>query len=95
MSIMEEIYRGKVYPSEQIVPPKNSEYWKMQRRADDLLEEMESKFSRDDYAKVKELYDNLSESQSIMCLESYRCGFSMGLLLMKEAIENPYLAKGE
>lgn len=93
MSIMEAIYRGEVYPSEQVVPPKGSEYWKLQRETGTLLEELEGKLGEEDYAKVKELCDYHSDSQDIMCMEFYRLGFSMGMLLMKEAVENPYLHK--
>ncbi len=95
MSIMEEIYNGKVYPSEQVVPEKGGEYWKMHQRADKLLSEFENQLSKEEYAKLNEICDCMIDCQDIMCLEFYRLGFSMGLLLMKEAEENPYLPKEE
>lgn len=33
------------------------------------------------------------DTQDIMCMEFFRLGLSMGLLLMKEAVDNPYLRR--
>ena len=93
MSIMEDIYRGKINPSAQIVPEKESDYWKTSRRASQLLTELERNISGEAYEKVNELCDCLSDCQDDMCLEFYKMGFSMGLFLMKDAVENPYLPK--
>lgn len=54
MSIM-DIYRGKINPSAQIVPEKESEYWKTSRRASRLLNELERNISGEAYEKVNEL----------------------------------------
>ena len=93
MSIMEEIYNGKMYPSEQVVPEKGGEYWKANKRVSQLLDELKDELNEENYAKMNEVCNCLSDCQDIMCLEFYRLGFSMGLLLMKEAEENPYLTR--
>lgn len=92
MSIMEELYNGKLYPSEQ-VSPKDDNYREANRRLDQLSSEMEERLSKEDYAKLDEICDCMVDTQDIMCMEFFRLGLSMGLLLMKEAVDNPYLPK--
>jgi len=94
MSIMEEIYYGRVFPAEQIVP-KNDKYWSEHRKADKRIEELKGELSKEDYTKLEEICNSLTECQGIICIESYRYGFAMGLLLMREAAENPYMQKDE
>jgi len=92
MSIIDNIYDGKLYPSEQVVS-KNPRYIEADNAVNKLMIECEEKLSKEDYARLDEICDRMADCQDIMAREFFKLGFSMGLLMMKEAIENPYLPK--
>lgn len=94
MSIMEELYNGKIYPSEQVLPADKG-YREANRKVDQLISKLEGNLSKEDYAKMDKICDCLTDTQDIMCMEFFRLGLSMGLLLMKEAVDNPYLSKNK
>ncbi len=83
-SIIEKIYYGRMFPSEQIVP-RCDEYRDENRKVAKLMSELSKKLDADDREKLEALYDSMMITQSIMCLETYKAGFSSGLVLMKEA----------
>ncbi|MCD7717233.1 MAG: hypothetical protein LUG56_08310 [Lachnospiraceae bacterium] len=90
MSIMNSLFDGKIYPGEQIVPA-NPEYDKTNREIDALMKKLEERLDKEEYDMVEELCDLLSVSEDIQNKEIFRYGMSMGLRLMREAYESPWL----
>lgn len=56
MSIMEELYNGKIYPSEQVLPADKG-YREANRKVDQLISELEENLSKEDYAKIDKICD--------------------------------------
>ncbi|MCD7762632.1 MAG: hypothetical protein LUI14_05440 [Lachnospiraceae bacterium] len=90
MSVMDSLFDGKIYPGEQIVPD-NPEYDKTNREIDALMKRLEETLEKKEYDMVEELCDLLSVSEDIQNKEIFRYGMSMGMRLMREAYESPFL----
>ncbi|MCC8044408.1 MAG: hypothetical protein LIP12_02775 [Clostridiales bacterium] len=90
MSIMDSLFDGKIYPAEQAVSS-DPNYEKTSREIEILMEKLEEKLTKEDYDLVEKVCDLLSITQDIQNKEMFRYGFSLGLRLMREAEELPYL----
>ncbi len=90
MSIMDAIFDGKVYPGEQVVST-DPEYAQTNREIDALMKKLEEKLGREEYDMVEEVCDLLAVSQDIQNKAVFRYGLSLGLRLMKEASDFPFL----
>lgn len=90
---MQKIFDGMVYPAEQVVP-KDPEYWAAYKKTGELMMELEKKLEPEDYGKVEEMVSTDAIAQDHMNKAMFECGFSMGLLLIKEASTSPYIPKG-
>ncbi|MCD7818302.1 MAG: hypothetical protein LUH07_04535 [Lachnospiraceae bacterium] len=90
MSIIDSLFDGEIYPGEQIVSG-DPEYVKTNREMDALMRKLEEKLSKEEYDMVEKVCDLLSVSQDIQNKEFFRYGLSMGLRLMREAYDSPYL----
>ncbi|MCD7883511.1 MAG: hypothetical protein LUI87_07380 [Lachnospiraceae bacterium] len=90
MSIMNLLYDGKIYPAEQAVSS-DPNYVKTNREIEILMEKLEEKLDKEDYDLVEKVCDLLSVTQDIQNKEVFRYGLSLGLQLMWEAGELPYL----
>ncbi|MCC8136948.1 MAG: hypothetical protein LIO76_02600 [Clostridiales bacterium] len=93
MSIMDALFDGKIYPGEQIVPA-GPEYEQTNQEIDALMKKLEERLGREEYDMVEQLCDLLSVSEDLQNKEIFGYGMSMGLRLMREAYESPYL-RGE
>ena len=82
-SILEELYDGKVFPDEQIVP-KDHNYGPLNEKVSELLEEWKKKLSEDDYYQLESLFELSSELSSMEASESFVYGFKLGALIMVE-----------
>ena len=82
--ILEAMYRGEFYPSETVVP-KSLEYRKANEACGKLMEELARRLGKEDYAVVKEFNEQKSIAQCEENEESFKYGFSVGLLLQQEA----------
>ncbi|MCC8104674.1 MAG: hypothetical protein LIO99_01405 [Clostridiales bacterium] len=90
MSIMDSLFDGRIYPGEQVVP-NNPEYDKTNREIDILMKKLEERLGKEEYDMVEELCDLLSVSEDIQNKEIFAYAMSMGLRLMREAYDSPYL----
>lgn len=90
--ILEAIYNGEMYPAEMVVP-KSKEYSDTRKAVAELMNELESKLSKEDYAKVNELHDTIYTANGIEMMEQFKFGVALGVLLMKEINELPYFRK--
>lgn len=87
--ILEALYNGELYPSEQIVPD-SKEYVEASRNADKLLEHFEKTLDESEYALLEKMWSYRTDYESIAGEEHYRYGFALGVLLMTEVYGSRY-----
>lgn len=87
--ILEAIYNGELFAAEMVVP-KSTEYSNARKAVAELMKELEAKLGKEDYTKVKELYDTMYTASGIEMMEQFKFGVAVGVLLMKEINELPY-----
>ena len=83
--ILEAIYNGDFYPSETVVP-KSEKYRNALRACEKIMDQLAQRLT-EDYDLVETLLDQSSIAQ---CEESechFKVGFSAGLLVQQEAVE--------
>ncbi|MCD7818376.1 MAG: hypothetical protein LUH07_04930 [Lachnospiraceae bacterium] len=85
-SIMEDIYNGKIYPGEQIVPA-NAEYRTATKKVSTLMYTLEEKLDKNLYEMIEELMNLNAEINDYQQLVFFQYGLSMGLELSREADE--------
>lgn len=90
MSIINDLYDGKIYPAEQIVP-KDPKYTKNNREIDAIMMKLQECLDKSQYAMVEEVCDLLTDSQDIHDKEIFRYALSLGLQIMQEAYKIPFL----
>ena len=84
--ILEAIYSGDFYPSETVVP-KSEKYRNALRTCEKIMDQLAQRLTKEDYDLVETLLDQSSIAQ---CEESechFKVGFSAGLLVQQEAME--------
>ena len=90
--ILEALFNGEIYPAEQIIP-QSDEYKAECKAVSKLMDELKSTLDGDQYTRIEELHRHMSTTQCMESREQFRYGLSMGLLMMKEAYEHPYLQR--
>lgn len=86
MMILEAIYSGDFYPSETVVP-KTEKYRNALKACEKIMDRLAEKLSKEDYNLVEKFQDQASIAQ---CEENkchFKIGFSAGLLVQQEAVE--------
>ena len=84
--ILEAIYKGDFYPSETVVP-KSEKYRNALKACEKIMDRLAQRLTKEDYDLVETLLDQSSIAQ---CEENECCfkvGFSAGLLVQQEAVE--------
>ena len=84
--ILEAIFNGEFYPSETVMP-KSEKYRKALRSCEKIMDQLAERLTKEDYDLVETLLDQSSIAQ---CEESechFKVGFSAGLLVQQEAVE--------
>ena len=84
--ILEAIYNGEFYPSEKVVPTSQA-YIEALKTCEKLMEQLSRRLSKEDYDLVEELQDQASIAQSEENECHFKYGFSAGLLVQQEAVE--------
>ena len=84
--ILEAIYSGDFYPSETVVP-KSEKYRNALRACEKIMEQLSRRLSKEDYALVEELQTQSSIAQGEESEYHFKYGFSAGLLVQQEAVE--------
>ena len=84
--ILEAIYNGNFYPSETVVP-KSEKYRNALKACEKLMEQLSRRLSKEDYALVEELQTQSSIAQGEESEYHFKYGFSAGLLVQQEAVE--------
>ena len=85
-SILQDLYDGKIYPSENIIDVESPEYQKINSALMDVKERLTQHLSDGDrelFAKIEDLYYELN---GIYSYQSFAHGFRLGVKLMAEAL---------
>ena len=84
--ILEEMYNGRFYPCETVVTD-SPEYKRALKASSDLMETLSERLSKEDYALVEELREQMAIAQCEENESHFKYGFSAGLLVQQEAHE--------
>ena len=82
--ILEAMYNGEFYPCETVVPT-SPEYRKAVIACEKLMEQLSQRLSKEDYALVEELREQMAIAQCEENESHFKYGFSAGLLVQQEA----------
>ncbi|MGG4217973.1 DUF6809 family protein [Paenibacillus jamilae] len=85
MSILEDLYYGKWYPSERI-KPKNPELELVHQKISDSMKALKVRLSEQDYESIEELSDLHDVLISILSASDYISGYKAGALTIIEII---------
>ena len=84
--ILDAIYNGNFYPSETVVP-KSEKYRNALKACEKIMDQLAERLSKEDYDLVEELQDQASIAQGEENERHFKVGFSAGLLVQQEAVE--------
>ena len=84
--ILEAIYSGDFYPSETVVP-KSEKYRNALKPCEKIMDRLAEKLSKEDYDLAEELQTQSSIAQGEESEYHFKVGFSAGLLVQQEAVE--------
>ena len=84
--VLEAIYSGDFYPSETVVP-KSEKYRNALKACEKIMDRLAERLSKEDYDLVEELQDQVSIAQGEENECHFKVGFSAGLLVQQEAVE--------
>ncbi|HBE76793.1 MAG TPA: hypothetical protein DDW65_03295 [Firmicutes bacterium] len=84
-SILEELYLGRLYPLEQIVP-QDPEFHSVNQKKSDLVKILETKLSAEDDQTLEELLDVDCNISVMEAYASFEYGFKLGTLMMMEIL---------
>lgn len=85
MSILEDLYNGKIYPFESIVP-QDKAYRTTNREISEMREYFAAKLSQEDKEKFKRLNDLIHQSTYMESYENFTYGFRLGVLIMCDVL---------
>lgn len=85
--ILEQLYNGEIYPSENIVPT-NPEYRPLTRKISDEREALQTKLNAEDSERLEALGEMYIETSAMYGYENFLCGFKLGALLMLEILKD-------
>ena len=86
LMILEEMYSGRFYPCETVVPT-SEVYRKAVKACENLMEQLSQRLSKEDYELVKELRAQTAIAQCEESESHFKYGFSAGLIVQHEAYE--------
>lgn len=85
MNILEELYNGKIYPFENIIP-QDKKYQEINGRIGELREYFSGKLSAEDKEKFENWNDLIYESRYMEDYENFAYGFRLGVRLIIDAM---------
>ncbi|SFR11104.1 MULTISPECIES: DUF6809 family protein [unclassified Paenibacillus] len=86
MSILEDLYYGKWYPSDRI-KPKNPELELTHQKISASMETLKARLPEQDYKLIEELSDLNDVLISILSASDYISGYKTGVLMMLEIFD--------
>ena len=86
-SILEELYLGRLYPLEQIVP-QDPEFHSANEKKSGLIKILETRLPAEDFQTVEELLDVDCNISVMEAYASFAYGFKLGALVILEVLGN-------
>lgn len=84
-TILEELYRGQIFPDELIVA-KNPEYRPLNRNIAGIRETLQQKLPEDDHPLLESFLDLHYQSSAMEASASFEYGFKLGAMIMLEVL---------
>lgn len=92
--ILEEMFDGRFYPCEMVVPD-SQKYHQAVAACADLMDALAQKLSKEDYELVEKLRTQAAIAQCEENESHFKYGFSTGLLVQQEAYRQIQRYNGE
>ena len=83
-SILKNLYYGKLNVDQLIY--KNQEYCKLNNQVVEILNDLKTKLSQEEYCNIIKLLDIITESGSLEVANTFEYGFRYGALTMIEIL---------
>lgn len=84
--VLDELYYGNIYPSEQAVS-QDREYYKLHKHTAVLLTQLEERLSKEQMKLVNQFHSHVTDVHCLEVKAQFQYGVSLGLMMMKEAQE--------
>ncbi len=87
-TLLEQLYRGKIYPAENIVV-RTQEYKDLKQKINDEKIYFKSILSSDDGKRFADLSDMELDRSAVYAFENFAYGFRLGMGLILETLNDP------
>jgi len=81
-SILQELYRGTLFPEETAFPKNDPVYRRKMRQMTERTEQLEKRLSRGDRRRLDKLLDTYADISTIEAEEAFIVGYKLGAMLM-------------
>ena len=88
MSILEQLYDGKVYPCEEILPQNHAEYRAVSGQVGNDYEYLLKELSSDQLKRFEEMDKGRTKLSNMQAYANFEYGFKLGARLMSEVFGN-------
>ncbi|MCI8577737.1 MAG: hypothetical protein HFG64_09535 [Lachnospiraceae bacterium] len=88
MSILKQLYDGKVYPSETIIPQNRSEYRSISGKVGDDYEYFMKALSPEQVQRLEEMDHGRAKLSDMQAYANFEYGFRLGAMLMNEVFND-------
>lgn len=85
MSILEDLYSGKIYPSEEIVP-KEKNYRSINKEVGEFREYFREKIAPEDKEKFSQWDTLVHDTHYMECYANFSYGFRLGIMLLIDVL---------
>ena len=92
--ILEALFNGELYPSENVVP-KSDKFRQAGAEISDTMRFFEEKLSKEDYERLERLMDRNADEGNMTNEEQFKYGFTLRVLMMCEIFHSPFFPKTE
>jgi len=90
--ILEALFNGEIYPSENVVP-KSDKFRQIGADISEAMNFFEEKLSKEDYERLERLMDRHADEGNMTNEEQFKYGFTLGVLMMCEIFNSPFIPK--
>lgn len=88
MKILEQLYDGKVYPCEEIIPQNKSEYRAVSGQVGDDYEYFLKALPPEQVKRFKEMDKGRTKLSNMQAYANFEYGFKLGAMLMSEVFSD-------
>ena len=88
MSILQQLYDGKVYPCEEIIPQDHSEYRTVSGKVGNDYEHLMKELSPEQAKRFEEIDKGRMKLSNMQAYANFEYGFRLGAMLMSEVFSH-------